>query len=90
MDYKKYIQMIDEYLQEPNNINLEWVECLTVCRIGLERMRPKKPIFGYDEQDYICCPNCNYELETMDAYGDYFGHYNFCPNCGQALNWSDE
>lgn len=36
MDYKKYIQMIDEYIQEPNNINREWVECLTVCRYLLE------------------------------------------------------
>ena len=42
MDYKKYIQMIDEYIQEPNNINREWVECLTVCRSCLERMLPKK------------------------------------------------
>lgn len=54
---------------------------------ALKKQIPKKPTFGYDEQDYIGCPNCNYELETMDAYSDYFDHYNYCPECGQALDW---
>ena len=49
MDYKKYIQMIDEYIQEPNNINREWVECLTVCRGLLEmKMSKKKSKTNYD------------------------------------------
>lgn len=56
----------------------------------LEKQIPKKPTFGDDEQDYICCPNCNYELAPMDAYGDYFGYFAYCPECGQALDWSDE
>lgn len=86
MDYKKYIQMIDEYLQEPNNINREWVECLTVCRVGLERMRPKKPI--PNEKDNIrfsLCYNCPKCGRTFSGTGiaDY------CYHCGQALDWSD-
>lgn len=28
----KWIDMIDEYLLEPNNINSEWVKCLERCR----------------------------------------------------------
>ena len=84
MDYKKHIQMIDEYLQEPNNINQEWVECLTVCRGCLERMRPKKPIIEmtfFGGTKIYHCPKCS------NLYGNT--KYNFCPNCGQALDWSD-
>lgn len=28
----KYIKLIDSYLEEPNNICKEWVECLQYCR----------------------------------------------------------
>lgn len=28
----KWVDMIDEYLLEPNNINSEWVKCLERCR----------------------------------------------------------
>lgn len=87
MDYKKYIQMIDEYLQEPNNINREWVECLKVCRSGLERMRPKKPI--HNEKDNIrfsLCYNCPECGRTFSGTGiaDY------CYHCGQYLDWRDD
>lgn len=84
MGCKKYIQMIDEYLQEPNNINREWVECLTVCRSCLERMRPKKPIIEmtfFGGTKIYHCPKCS------NRYGNT--KYNFCPNCGQSLDWSD-
>ena len=32
INYDKYIDLIDSYIEEPNNINTEWVECLRVCR----------------------------------------------------------
>ena len=32
MDEKRIIEMIDEYIAEPNCISREWVEALTVCR----------------------------------------------------------
>lgn len=65
------------------------IDALNIAKCAIQKQIPKKPIVGYDEQDYICCPNCNYELETMDAYDDYFDHYNYCPDCGQALKWGD-
>ena len=40
MDKEKSIEMIDEYLLEPNNINKEWVECLQMCRQALEKLTP--------------------------------------------------
>ena len=38
MDKEKAIEMIDEYLLEPNNINKEWVECLQLCKQALEKL----------------------------------------------------
>lgn len=55
---------------------------------ALEKQIPKKVIFGDDEQDSICCPNCKGELLSMDWY-DYW-KCNYCEFCGQALDWSDE
>lgn len=54
---------------------------------ALEKQIPKKVILGYDERDSICCPNCKGEIAEMDDY-DYYKH-NYCPDCGQALDWSD-
>lgn len=34
---EKYIDLIDSYIEEPNNINREWVECLIVCRRLLQK-----------------------------------------------------
>ena len=59
---------------------------------ALEYRIPKKPDYegdGYDENgnliyDTWMCPNCGkyYEIDHDD--------YDFCPDCGQALDWSDE
>lgn len=54
---------------------------------ALEKQIPKKVILGYDERDSICCPNCKGEIAEMDDY-DYYKH-NYCPDCGQALDWSE-
>lgn len=32
MTNKNVVEMIDEYLLEPNNINKEWIEALGICR----------------------------------------------------------
>ena len=32
MNYQKFIDLIDSYIEEPNNINPELVECMIVCR----------------------------------------------------------
>ena len=49
MDKEKSIEMIDEYLLEPNNINKEWVECLQMCRQALsENEQLKAEIDGQD------------------------------------------
>ena len=57
-----------------------------------ERDTPKKPDLegdGYDGDGNIIydtwiCPNCGKHYEV-----DYDG-YKHCPNCGQAIDWSEE
>lgn len=57
-----------------------------------EKAMPKKPDYegdGYDNKgdmvyDTWICPNCNERYEV--DYDDY----DYCPKCGQALDWSDE
>ena len=58
----------------------------------VEKATPKKPDYeadGYDENgeliyDTWICPNCDKKYEV-----DY-DEYDHCPNCGQAIDWSDE
>ena len=69
--------------------------CNEACRVAcvaLAKQIPIKPDYegdGYDENgnliyDTWICPNCgkHYEVDYDD--------YNCCPECGQALDWSDE
>ena len=90
MDLNKAIEMIDEYLLEPNCIHKDWVECLRLCRKVLEKQIPKKPIITIDGffngqpiYDTWGCPNCGKVNETD------FEDYEYCPICGQALDWGD-
>lgn len=51
---------------------------------ALEKQIPKKVIWKYAFY-WACCPNCgynNFDVEKEES--------NFCPDCGQALDWSDE
>lgn len=58
---------------------------------ALEEQIPQKPDFegdGYDENGYLIydtwiCPCCEERYEV-----DY-EEYKHCPNCGQAIDWSD-
>lgn len=58
---------------------------------GLEMRTAKKPDYeadGYDNNgeliyDTWICPNCEKRYEVdCDSY-------DYCPNCGQAIDWSD-
>ena len=45
---------------------------------------------GYDDKgeliyDTAICPTCERKFEV-----DYDEHSNYCPSCGQRLDWSDE
>ena len=57
---------------------------------ALEKQIPKKPI-NYDKH-YYKCPYCEQDLSVDDdsiyIYEDTMPNY--CTNCGQRLDWSDE
>ena len=67
-------------------------EALNMAISALEKQIPKKPDYegdGFDEDGYLIydtwiCPNCEHKYEV--DYDDY----DFCPNCGQAFDWSDD
>lgn len=66
-------------------------EALKTVKNAVDKQIPKKPDLigdGYDDNgnliyDTWICPSCEkqYELDYDD--------YKFCPNCGQAIDWSD-
>lgn len=50
----------------------------------IEKSTPKKPYY-YDDGDYAECPKCgNDDFE----YGINNWGCRYCPDCGQALDWS--
>lgn len=64
---------------------------LEECRAAVEKQTAKKPDYegdGYSDghlvYDTWICPCCgkHYEVDYDD--------YDFCPDCGQKLDWSDE
>lgn len=63
---------------------------LEECRAAMEKQIAKKPTYegdGYSDGQLVydtwVCPCCgrSYELNYDD--------YDYCPNCGQNLDWSD-
>ena len=84
---KKFDKLCGNYLYQ-NADKIEYEQALYDGAQALEKQMPKKVILGYDERDSICCPNCKCELMSMDWYDHW--KCNYCENCGQALDWSDE
>lgn len=78
----------DEIPYESGIIN----EALKMVEGAVGKQIPRKPDYegdGYDEDGYLIydtwiCPNCgkHYEVDYDD--------YNFCPECGQALDWRNK
>lgn len=89
---KRYFQdTINSAAKCSNNYELNqpgYFEINTAIEV-LNKQIPKKIIFGHDEQDAICCPDCKTEIAMMDGYGYESIFYKHCPNCGQKLDWSD-
>lgn len=59
---------------------------------ALEKQIAKRPHYegdGYDPEGELIydtwrCPNCN------EAYEVDYDEYDYCPNCGQRIDWSEE
>ncbi|HIW82689.1 MAG TPA: hypothetical protein H9742_14405 [Candidatus Acetatifactor stercoripullorum] len=56
------------------------------CKAAVEKQRPMKPLEGLDlyGNDYKICRQCSAIVED----GEW--RANFCPDCGNAIDWSKE
>ena len=62
---------------------------------ALEKQIPKKPYIQQIEVDYYehdCyeCPNCDSFLGYVSECKEEHYQNNYCPECGQAIDWSGE
>ena len=76
-------KIIDENHYRNNIIMLD--DDRTLLQQALKRNEPVKvnsfdPSNHYGGLGYFKCPKCGEEITE--------GYYNYCPECGQALNWS--
>ena len=56
---------------------------------AMEKQIPRKPIVPVDTW---LCPSCGEPAEYQQKLGDnvlYHGQHDFCPRCGQAIDWSE-
>ena len=77
-------EILDFYYAE------EFIKAFEIAIRALEKQIVKKPI-NYDKY-YYKCPYCEQDLSVDDdslyVYEDTMPNY--CSNCGQRLDWSDE
>ena len=60
--------------------------CLLACE-ALEKQILKKPTSTRGKYGHTECACCGWVVESF--CGD-LEQYPFCPNCGQAIDWSDD
>lgn len=72
---------------EGDYINLDDLEAFAVAIQALEKQIPKKPLardlWELGTAIGSSCPTCGYDFPI----GNY-RRYEYCPECGQALDWS--
>lgn len=99
MTYQEANALVDDFsfVYKGKSISKEaLIECREVIHKALEKQIPKKPIidnrnFHYvDYKDYLC-PCCQKRIISK-IDGDFIagGKVNYCDNCGQTLDWSDD
>ena len=97
MTIQEIVESIDYCLECDNDRIPTTQEDLRIIKEALEKQIPKKPITEtvnrgisvsgeYDIDFNYLCPNCSTvvgDYETNDAF------YKFCPDCSQAIDWSE-
>lgn len=70
-------------VQEDEYLSIGTVE---ECREAREKQRPKEPkLYGDLEDGKMLCASCNEDLMDLAECG-----FNYCPYCGQKLDWGGE
>ncbi len=88
MKIDEAIEIITNAVQT-DKMTVEQDEALAIVQREIKKRIPQKPIFGYDEQDDICCSACGIEIAAMDDYEYEKKQYKCCPYCGQKINWEE-
>ena len=65
----------------------DFVKEIKIAIEALEKQIPKKPISTKGKYGHTECVCCGWVVESF--CGD-LEQYPFCPNCGQAIDWSDD
>lgn len=82
-----------EYLVSDSctDTQFDYIEEIEIATKALEKQIPKKPNYegdgyynGQPVYDTWICPCCE-EMYEVD-----YDEYDYCPNCGQKIDWSDE
>ena len=83
-EYKAYIKIIE---RRPNGREKD-AEKAQIIIDALEKQIPKKP--RKDEYGYYVCSCCGADEYALMHDSNIANKYNFCHNCGQKLDWSEE
>ena len=93
MTTEEAIELIENDLKlYSKDLSSKYKNGLRMAISALEKQIPKKPYIQQDDRNNDCleCPSCDsfigYEYDCRDE------HYqiNYCPCCGQAIDWSEE
>ena len=85
--YQKYLSPLKRYTH-----CIYTPTCSQYAIEALEKQIAKRPYYegdGYDPEGELIydtwrCPNCD------KAYEVDYDEYDYCPNCGQRIDWSEE
>lgn len=92
MTPQESIEIITNAIQT-DDMTPEQDKALAIIQKVTEKQMPKLVAFegdGYDDKgeliyDIAYCPNCNSRFDL-----GYDEETNYCPDCGQALDWSEK
>ena len=85
MTYEEAIKILTELKPIPVDGFKIIAEAYDLAIEALEKQIPKKPTRG--KYGHTECACCGWVVESF--CGD-LEQYPFCPNCGQAIDWSDD
>lgn len=74
-----------DLLQDDTELHEMYTEALAL----LKAQEPVEPVLDIDTWK---CGNCGHTLEHQELLGDnvlFHEQYNYCPECGRAVKWSE-
>ena len=89
------IEVCEECSEYENCDHTKQSDIARTCISALEKHIPKKPEANIENGKVkeAKCPSCGYDFPDIGGLGEcYFEveQYDFCPNCGQAIDWNTE